>query len=454
MSAIRTGIPYLVGKDNVRGSLEKLERMSLDRTGSEITESWLQEMIDGAPNVLPVSQVYARATGDLHSMGREITTSDGGSIDNVVISASGHLIVVETKLWRNHQARREVVAQILEYAQDVKELGLRKSRKTLVGASRKGKTLHAAVAPDMDEAEWIDRVSDQISAGEIVLLIVGDGIDSRAENLAETVAGRPDTMFRLALVELRVYSLDDQRYLVMPSTMAKTAEIQRATVRLIFDPKHKPDVRIEAPIPDSSGRPASGGRVSLDATQFLAQLEKHKYGGIGAARVAEALLRQLDNQETLIVEWQTAGFSIRFSDPISDNETRPLVVVTAKGLIYAHLPNVGDPIRKQWNNPDLAERVESELSGLFSDWGANKVRITRKDKQIDLPLTDLTGKELTVVESLCDYVDAHSKAGTICLSQVTLGVPRARPGRRLRHRPHYSTLTKEKVAPATAASPD
>ena len=404
MSAIRTGIPYLIGKDDVRGRLEKLERMSLDRTGSKITEGWLQELIDGAPDVLPVSQVYARAAGDLHSMGREIATTNGGSIDNVLISGSGHLIVVETKLWRNHQARREVVAQILEYAQDVKHWDYEKVEKLWWKRNGEEKTLHAAVAPDMDEAVWIDQVSDQISAGEILLLIVGDGIDSRAETLAETVAGRPDMMFRLALVELRVYSVDDQRYLVMPSTMAKTTEIQRATVRLLFDPKHKPDVRIEAPIPDSTGRPASGSRVSLDATQFLTQLEKHKNGGIGAVRVAEELLRLLDNQETLIVEWQTAGFSIRFSDPISDNRALPLVVVSAKGRIYAHLPHVGNPIRKRWDNPDFAERVESELSGLFRDWGKNKVRVTRKDKEIELWLTDLTGKELTVIESLCDFV--------------------------------------------------
>ena len=404
MSAIRTGIPYLVGKDDVRGSLEKLERMSLDRTGSEISERWLQELIDNAPNVLPVSQVYASVKDDLHSIGREITTSNGGSIDNVLISGSGHLIVVETKLWRNHQARREVVAQILEYAQDVKHWDYEKVERLWWERHGKGKALHAAVAPDMDEAEWIDQVSDQISAGEIVLLIVGDGIDSRAENLAETVAGRPDMMFRLALVELRVYSLDDQRYLVMPSTMAKTAEIQRATVRLIFDPKHQPDVRIEAPIPDSSGRPASGSRVSLDATQFLTQLEKHKNGGIGSVRVAEELLRLLDNKETLIVEWQTAGFSIRFSDPISDNRALPLVVVSAKGRIYAYLPHVGGPIRKRWDNPDFAVRVESELSSLFGDWGPNKVRVTRNDKEIELRLTDLTGKELTVIESLCDFV--------------------------------------------------
>lgn len=404
MSTIRTGIPYLVGRDDVRGSVEKLERMSLDRTESEINEGWLQELIDNAPNVLPVSQVYARATGDLHSMGREITTSDRGSIDNVLISGSGHLIVIETKLWRNHQARREVVAQILEYAQDVKHWDYEKVEKLWWKRNGKEKTLHAAVAPDTDEAEWIDRVSDQISAGEIVLLIVGDGIDSRAETLAEMVAGRPDMMFRLALVELRVYSLDDHRYLVMPSTMAKTAEIQRATVRLIFDPRHKPDVEIEAPTPDSSGLPASGSRVSLDATQFLAQLEKHKNGGIGAVRVAEELLRLLDNQETLVFEWQTAGFSIRFRDPISDNRTLPLVVVSAKGRIYAHLPHVGNPIRKRWDNADIAARAERELSSLFRDWGANKVRVTRNDKEIELRITDLTGKELTVIESLCDFV--------------------------------------------------
>ena len=361
MDMTRTGTPYLVGKDDIRGSLKPLKRMPLDRTGSEITEKWLQELIDEAPNVLPVSQVYARVAGDLHSMGREIATAGGGSIDNLLISGSGHLIVVETKLWRNHQARREVVAQIIEYAQDVRDWDYEKVEKLWCDRHGQGQTLHAAIAADVDEAEWVDRVNNQVAAGEIILLIVGDGIDSRAENLAETVGGRPDMMFRLALVELRVYSADGRKYLIIPSTMARTAEIQRATVRVIFDSNHRPDVRVEAPRPDAEGRAASGNRVSLDATQFLSQLEEHKNGGIDSVRVVEELLRLLDRQEVLIVEWQTAGFSIRFLDPISSSRILPLVVVSAKGRIYAHLPNVGNPIRKRWDNPTLAPRLESEL---------------------------------------------------------------------------------------------
>ena len=78
--------------------------------------------------------------------------------------------------------------------------------------------------------------------------------------------------------------------------------------------------------------------------------------------------------------------------------------MTANGRIYAHLPHVGDPIRERWDNPDLAERVESELSNLFRDWGENNVRVTRTNKQIELRLTDLTDKELTVIESLCELV--------------------------------------------------
>ncbi|WP_428101280.1 hypothetical protein [Candidatus Rariloculus sp.] len=409
MDMTRTGTPYLVGKDDIRGSLKPLKRMPLDRTGSEITEKWLQELIDEAPNVLPVSQVYARVAGDLHSMGREIATAGGGSIDNLLISGSGHLIVVETKLWRNHQARREVVAQIIEYAQDVRDWDYEKVEKLWCDRHGQGQTLHAAIAADVDEAEWVDRVNNQVAAGEIILLIVGDGIDSRAENLAETVGGRPDMMFRLALVELRVYSADGRKYLIIPSTMARTAEIQRATVRVIFDSNHRPDVRVEAPRPDAEGRAASGNRVSLDATQFLSQLEEHKNGGIDSVRVVEELLRLLDRQEVLIVEWQTAGFSIRFLDPISSSRILPLVVVSAKGRIYAHLPNVGNPIRKRWDNPTLAPRLESELAGLFEEWGENQVRITRKDKEIELPLAVLTGKERRVIGSLCDFVTRLQK---------------------------------------------
>ncbi len=39
-----------------------------------------------------------------------------GRVDNFLITASGLPIILECKLWRNPEARREVAGQILEYA--------------------------------------------------------------------------------------------------------------------------------------------------------------------------------------------------------------------------------------------------------------------------------------------------------------------------------------------------
>ena len=46
-------------------------------------------------------------------------TRDSGAIDNLYLRTAGYLVVVETKLWRNPQGRREVVSQVLDYVKDI-----------------------------------------------------------------------------------------------------------------------------------------------------------------------------------------------------------------------------------------------------------------------------------------------------------------------------------------------
>ena len=42
-----------------------------------------------------------------------------GPIDNFMVTPSGLPVLVECKLWRNPEARREVVSQILDYAKEL-----------------------------------------------------------------------------------------------------------------------------------------------------------------------------------------------------------------------------------------------------------------------------------------------------------------------------------------------
>jgi len=80
-------------------------------------EKYLQEFLAKYPETLPIGQLDAGFAPAV-CIGREIQTGTG-KLDNVYVSPSGLITVVETKLWKNPQARREVVAQIIDYAKQM-----------------------------------------------------------------------------------------------------------------------------------------------------------------------------------------------------------------------------------------------------------------------------------------------------------------------------------------------
>ncbi len=107
-----SGTPHMVGGS---GSAIALERVKF--VDAKMKEGFLQELLHESPALLPVAS-FDEHFGPLASLGREIM-----GIDNLFISPAGRLTVVETKLWRNPQATRRVLAQILDYAARLSKLG-------------------------------------------------------------------------------------------------------------------------------------------------------------------------------------------------------------------------------------------------------------------------------------------------------------------------------------------
>jgi hypothetical protein len=103
--------PYLI--DNVKeGRGVRLEH--LDPSGEDVR----REMAPGSPHQVPRSASHRRDRADFPSpgrVGREIPVTTG-RIDLLYVSTSGYPVIVETKLWRNPEAKREVVAQGLDMA--------------------------------------------------------------------------------------------------------------------------------------------------------------------------------------------------------------------------------------------------------------------------------------------------------------------------------------------------
>lgn len=214
------------------GSTTILRQLILTATQDGISEAQIQELVHKHPGSLPIEEVDPSFKSPI-AICRELMTP-AGPIDNFMVTPSGLPILVECKLWRNPQGRREVVGQIIDYA---KELSRWTSSDLQREVSRRlGKPGNAmldlvrAVDPTVDEIAFNDALSLNLRRGRFMLLIVGDGIREGVEAIAEYLQRHAGLHFSMGLVEMPIFQLPDGGLLVTPRVLARTTSIVRTVI--------------------------------------------------------------------------------------------------------------------------------------------------------------------------------------------------------------------------------
>ena len=213
---------------------EVLRRMPLGTPASAggIDESTLQDLLFRFPRSLPVAAIDA-AYSDPVPVCRELYTP-AGYVDALYINPLGRLILAEFKLWRNPQARREVIGQILDYAKELASWDYEDLQREVSRAlKRKGNVPFELVceqAPGVDETEFVDNVARHLRRGEFLLLIVGDGIREGVENIVDFVQRHSGLHFNLALVEAAIYRDGADRVIMQPRVLTRTTVVRRVVV--------------------------------------------------------------------------------------------------------------------------------------------------------------------------------------------------------------------------------
>lgn len=224
--------PFIVGSDKY----SKLERVPLSM--GEFQESWLQKLLQNSPQLLPVAEIDA-IYAPLICIGREVRT-DAGFIDNIYISPKGYITIVETKLWRNPQARREVVGQIIDYAKELKQFSYERLDKVVRSFNKSyyGKDqglfetmIEHQLLSDEDETLFADLVQKNLCNARFLLLIVGDGIREGVWQMTEFLNSTSNMHYSIGLVELEVYRLSNDEKLVVPNLLMKTNTVERGVFR-------------------------------------------------------------------------------------------------------------------------------------------------------------------------------------------------------------------------------
>ncbi|WP_425104562.1 hypothetical protein [Ancylobacter sp.] len=223
--------PLLLGSDSSIAPL-KLSPLAMQAGDGAVAEADIQRLVHEHPTVLPIEEIDPTFAGAV-SICRELRTP-AGPIDNFLVTPGGLPVLVECKLWRNPEGRREVVGQILDYAKELSRwtqsdlqreanVRLRTSGNILLQKVRE-------VAPHVDEIAFNDALSSNLRRGRFLLLIVGDGIREGVEAISEYLQRHAGLHFSFGLVELPIFVLPDGSRLVTPRVLARTVNIVRQVV--------------------------------------------------------------------------------------------------------------------------------------------------------------------------------------------------------------------------------
>src|SRR5215207_8192730 len=198
-------------------------------------EAWLRDLLLAHPEVLPISDIDP-SFGPLLPLCRELRT-EAGPLDLAFINPFGRLTLVECKLWRNPEARRKVVAQVLDYARVITRWSYSDlQRQVSIATGRKGNVpfeVAWSIAPDLIEHNFADAVTQTMRSGRFLLLIAGDGIREDVGALAELINRNAAAGFSFGLVEVALYDLGSEGGLaIQPRVVAKSHLIERGVVLL------------------------------------------------------------------------------------------------------------------------------------------------------------------------------------------------------------------------------
>ncbi|MGE0257836.1 MAG: hypothetical protein AB7H71_18470 [Alphaproteobacteria bacterium] len=236
-----------------------------------MSEAYIQALVHDYPACLPIAEIDAMFSGPV-PICTELNTP-AGSIDNFMVTPSGLPVLVECKLWRNPEARREVVSQILDYAKELSRWSSSDvQREVKHRLKRDGNPLLdmvRSVDPQLDERQFNDSLTANLRRGRFLLLIVGDGIREGVEAITEYLQLHAGLHFSLGLVELPVYVMPNGDRLVAPRVLARTALITRNVVAVpdgyVLDEVEDPNSAVEV----DPERAALGEQSKRFWTEFI-----------------------------------------------------------------------------------------------------------------------------------------------------------------------------------------
>lgn len=384
--------PFLIGSDSTGNQLKPV-----DPGKTAYRENWLQELLRSHPDILPVADIEP-VFYPLIPIGREVPVT-AGYIDNLFISPQGYPVIVETKLWRNPEAKRDVLAQLLDYASSISDWTFEKLDQV---AKKYTKVFeHKAIGL----TEWVDRcydldidrqffeetVSRNLRLGRILVLVVGDRIRSSVVDMLEYVNKYPHLAMNVSLIELQCYHLngeDDWPLLVVPSILAKTEIVERSIVQVNVSLDGA--VKVKA-VQETVKGAQTTNRSSLSEDEYWERLKNQDLESLAAA---QRLINYYRQKEGVVIRPRESSIAVHLYLP-ETGQRISLFFIRTDGVIECWHATISDQLKKGGLDVSLKEAYVQELSAILKH-RTKTLSISYPLKKVDV------NRLITVVDRFID----------------------------------------------------
>jgi len=186
---------------------DKNKKWELVESNAYALEKELQELLADSPEIISMEEIRPGA-GPLVAVVREFSLPVG-YIDILAFTARGDIAIIECKLEKNPQAKREVIGQILDYSAHL--WGMRYEDldgriQSMTNRSLADLVKEHAGDPDWNEEEFRANVSSALAEGNFILTIAVNEINEELHRIIRYVNSAGEPAFSFAALEMKRFN--------------------------------------------------------------------------------------------------------------------------------------------------------------------------------------------------------------------------------------------------------
>lgn len=359
-------------------------------------EAELRDLIAVDPEVLPIRDAAGAFDGQLIVLGTECQTS-AGPVDVLLMNEAGLLTLVETKLVKNPEQKRTVLAQCLDYV-----LGLPRDYDAYEAYFRKHRGDPTARLFDAFEHEGIEEddfratVEDNLRARQVLVMIVGDRIKHvrRLGEMAAIIERALATEAVFAIAEIGVFegACPTGTVRTYAAKVHGRTEVVTRTVIRVEDARGERLAADVATVEDArsstQASPKSTSAAAMTADVFRARLAEANAESVWTEFLAHLPMGalDLDRKPTLFkVILQVRGLGV------------PMLYMSADGRVV-----LSGNARSTWEKTDAPLAPLEKFTAWFAQTFASASMVTSPLGRVSyrLPAPGIAGREAEVLGAL------------------------------------------------------